>query len=264
MVAGTEQQDEIQATSRASMRPSDIPSAAKHREHVKHLRHAALTYYNLQQLVRLITLFREWHEEEDKLIKYGRSVGCHGLDNKRLTRCRNKSASDAKLSLKHAKELYSAIQTTFRSIVTPGFLAQSTWGEAFITELVTKTQKPRPVNPALMREHNDFHHLKKAYIPDVLLAYLAVVQAASFFMNRDSATEAMEVANLVADDDNAWIQKVLLETNRMTDLVDMLAKLSQAMLILGAGEDKKKVGSRKRGSRGESLRIWDLGVGSRS
>jgi nuclear pore complex protein Nup107 len=69
---GTEQQDTTQTLSSprgASLRPSDIPSAAGHRRIVMQLRLESSVYFELQQLVHLIHLFGEWREEEDNLIK---------------------------------------------------------------------------------------------------------------------------------------------------------------------------------------------------
>jgi nuclear pore complex protein Nup107 len=79
MDPGTEHQDQdevahaarehLSSSGRQSLRPSDIPSAADHKHNVLQLRQAGKTYYELQQLVRLVALFREWREEEDNLIK---------------------------------------------------------------------------------------------------------------------------------------------------------------------------------------------------
>lgn len=78
MAPGAEQQDTSQVTQgarqslsnsgRTSLRPSDIPSAAEHAAYVQELRAESQNYYELQQLVRVIILFREWREEEDNLI----------------------------------------------------------------------------------------------------------------------------------------------------------------------------------------------------
>ena len=67
----------------------------------------------------------------------------------------------------------------------------------------------------------------------------------------------MEIANLVADPTNAWLADLFLATGRMTELVQTLAKVSQAMLNLNEFDSKKKE-TKKRGSKGETLRIWDL------
>jgi nuclear pore complex protein Nup107 len=68
----------------------------------------------------------------------------------------------------------------------------------------------------------------------------------------------MEVATLVADQDKEWLQRLFMETGRMKELVDTLALVSRAMLKLGDLGDAKKLPAKKRGSRGETLRIWDL------
>jgi hypothetical protein len=59
----------VSGSGRTSIRPSEIPSATEHQYHVLAIRDASRIYYDLQQLVRLISLFREWRKEEDNLIK---------------------------------------------------------------------------------------------------------------------------------------------------------------------------------------------------
>jgi nuclear pore complex protein Nup107 len=93
----------------------------------------------------------------------------------------------------------------------------------------------------------------------MILAYLSVLQSASWFLNKEPAVKAMEVAVLVADGDNEWVQKCLLETGRMSEVVDCLAQVSRAMLKLGAGSSKDAM-AKKRGGKGETLRLWDLGA----
>ena len=113
-----------------------------------------------------------------------------------------------------------------------------------------------------VRESSDDWNLKKAYIPDIVLAYLSVLQSGSYFLQRDPAVQAMEVAVLVADEQNEWLQRIFLETGRMSELVDCLACVSKAMLRLTEGSEKK-ADKKKRGSKGETLRIWDLAARER-
>lgn len=100
--------------------------------------------------------------------------------------------------------------------------------------------------------------LMKAYIPDMILAYLSVLQAASWFLNKDPAIKAMEVAVVVADKGNEWVQRCLLETGRMSEVLECLAAVSKCMLKLTEGGKEK--GNKKRGGKGETLRLWDLGA----
>jgi nuclear pore complex protein Nup107 len=140
--------------------------------------------------------------------------------------------SSAKVNTKRIKELLDAIQTVFDALI-----------------------------PSLDDSHSpdtpDMINLKRAYVPEIVIAYLSVLQSASFFLNRDLAIKAMEVATLVADEDNAWLQELFLQTGRMSELVDTLAQVSKAMLKLNEHDGKKKE-TKKRGSKGETLRIWDL------
>ena len=138
----------------------------------------------------------------------------------------------AKVNTKRIKELLESIQLVFDGLI-----------------------------PALEdsqgRDSADMLNLKRAYVPEIIIAYLSVLQSASFFLNRESALVAMEVATLVADDANAWLQDLFVQTGRMRELVATLAQVSKAMLKLTEHEGKKKE-TRKRGGKGETLRIWDL------
>lgn len=68
----------------------------------------------------------------------------------------------------------------------------------------------------------------------------------------------MDLATVIADEERPWLQKVFLETGRMTELVGALAMVSQGMLKLGEHDVKARGPAKKRGSRGETLKIWDL------
>ncbi|KAF2800065.1 nuclear pore complex protein-like protein Nup107 [Melanomma pulvis-pyrius CBS 109.77] len=216
---GTEEQDDIQVAqasrktvpSRTSLRLSNIPSAYEHTQHVLNLRQLSSTYYELQQLVRLIVLFREWREEEDNMI--------------------NLRDQKAKISPKRIKEVFEAIQATIGPLL-----------ESFI----------EPTQEA------DLWKIRKAYFPEVIIAYISVTQAAAFFVHRDHAAKAMDIATIVADEDKEWLQRLFLETGRMSELVDTLAQVGRAMVRIGDLGDAKKIPTKKRGNRGETLRIWDL------
>lgn len=120
--------------------------------------------------------------------------------------------------------------------------------------------------PSLAETHAadtpDTTNLKRAYIPEIIITYLSILQTASFLLNRDTAIKAMEIATLIADPNSEWLQDLFLKTGRMSELVATLAKVSQAMLRLNEHDGKKKE-SKKRGSKGETLRIWDLNATTR-
>lgn len=102
--------------------------------------------------------------------------------------------------------------------------------------------------------------LFKAYYPELVIAYLSVLQSGAFFIHRDSAVKAMDVATIVADEDRSWLQRAFIRTGRMSELVDALARVSKAMLRLGEHGDGKVKSGKKRGGTGETLRIWDINV----
>jgi nuclear pore complex protein Nup107 len=147
--------------------------------------------------------------------------------------------------MSHTKELLESIEMVFNTLIS---------GISSSPQLNSE------------QETDEWWKLKCAYIPEIVLAYISVLQSSAFFMQRDSGVssgvKAMEIANLVADEENAWLQDVFLQTGRMSTLVDALAMVSKAMLKLGEHEPKK-TGTKKRGSKGETLRIWDLNAKNR-
>ncbi|KAJ4399002.1 Nucleoporin nup84 [Didymella pomorum] len=196
---------------RARLPVSQLPDAEQHRQIVEYLRIRSAPYYDLQQIVRLIAMFREWRTEEQEVINH---------------------RAQGKVNTKPIKELLENITTVF---------------DGLIPSLAVSYESDTP----------DSLNLKRAYIPEIIITYLSVLQTASFLLHRETAIKAMEIANLVADPNNAWLADLFLATGRMSELVQTLAKVSQAMLNLNEFEGKKKE-TKKRGSKGETLRIWDL------
>ncbi|KAF1937201.1 hypothetical protein EJ02DRAFT_438034 [Clathrospora elynae] len=232
---GAEEQDERQlheyrdnlpnAARAAAIPIAQLPTADQHRELVNDLRQTSAAYYDLQQIVRLLVLFREWRDEETSLIQL------------RTERQKDPSPPRTKIDTQRTKNLLDAISAIFDSLLV---------SIASNVQLYPESQS------------QDDWELRKAYIPDIILAYLSVLQSASYFLQRDPAVKAMEVAVQVADESNAWVQKVLVEAGSMSELVDALACVSKAMLRLTEG--KEKGSSKKRGGRGETLRVWELGA----
>lgn len=100
----------------------------------------------------------------------------------------------------------------------------------------------------------------KAYIPEIVLVYLSVLQAGSLFLHRDLIVKAMDLSVTLADEEKDWLQMAFKETKRMRELMDRLADVSKTSLDLGEHGDSKSKSkfTKKRGSKGETLRIWDL------
>lgn len=215
-------------------RPSRILSAHEHAALVQDLRDKSRAFYDVSQIMRLITYFRQWRAEEESLIQLVPSFlsewgffPAHKLTpGSPLSRQRDTAQP---VSTKRAKDLFNTIGATFAAIIDP-LMAPTLIGVYY------------------------------TYYPDILLAYLSVLQSGSFFLHRDSATKAMDLATLVADQEREWLQNILLEQGRMKELVTALAHVSKAMLRLGEHDSGKAKGGKKRGGKGEALRIWDLNV----
>lgn len=202
---------------RSSLRPSDILSQDEHEDCVTTLRDASRTYWALQQITRVIALFRDWQNEEDKLIN-----------------TQDKGA--IKANLKEAKDIFNQIQAVMETIFHGGLFDNS-----------NNTQNPK------------LWAIQKAYLPEIIICYIGVIQAAAFFTSRELVVKAMDVATVVADAEKKWLQDIFLETGRMSELMETFALVSQAMLRLGEHDEKKKP-VKKRGNRGETVKIWDLNV----
>ncbi|KAF2009932.1 nuclear pore complex protein-like protein Nup107 [Aaosphaeria arxii CBS 175.79] len=229
MEPGSEEQDpditravgkNASSSGRASIRPSEIPTREQHRDIVIDLRAISRTYYALHQIVRAIVLFREWRDEEAKLMEL-------------------RTSGDGKVNTKQAKDIFGQIQATMDTLLLEDLFA----------------------NPSVNTDPK-FIAIQAAYLPELLIAYLSTIQAAAFFTSREFVVKAMDVATVVADADQYWLQDVLMKTGRMSELVETLALVSRAMLTLGEHEDskKKKTVTKKRGNRGETLKLWDLNV----
>jgi len=60
--------------SRIALKYEALPNAEKHAAIVQRLRENSQPYYDLQLIVRILCLFREWRQEEEELIKYVWSI----------------------------------------------------------------------------------------------------------------------------------------------------------------------------------------------
>jgi len=254
---GSDEQDETElynhrrnpanAVAKTAMSKESL-TVEKHAATVRQLIDASTPYHDLQLIVRLLQYFRAWRVQEDELIKYESFASCVTVGSANNGRSRIEQRAQAqdvnapkvKQNLVPIKELLEQIGSTFNMLI-------SSISECFQDDSDNQIGMD--------------WDLRRAYIPEIVLAYLSVLQIASFFVQRESATsttiKAMEIANLVADDDNKWLQKVFLDTGRMGELLQSLAQVSRAMLLVNEQEPKKGA-IKKRGSRGETTRIWDL------
>ncbi|KAF2198274.1 hypothetical protein GQ43DRAFT_169155 [Delitschia confertaspora ATCC 74209] len=241
-IPGTEEQDrEALAEEQAKVnRDKRITiSEEQHMQEVQHFRQISQSYHDLEKLCTLIELFSKWRAEEDKLIQM--------------------KATNAKPSTKNVRELFEAIDMLTESLLS-GLLQVSSDGGIPFNE-IDSVQAEDPAHAAVMaREHLEFSTLIHAYIPEIVLAYISVAQACSFFATRETAVKAMEMANTIAEENRKWLRTVFKRDGRMKELVEMLARASLGMVRLSEIEPGKAAGVKRRGSKGETVRIWDVNV----
>ncbi|OCK75927.1 hypothetical protein K432DRAFT_336614 [Lepidopterella palustris CBS 459.81] len=101
--------------------------------------------------------------------------------------------------------------------------------------------------------------LRNAYLPEIILAYNSVIQAFSCFVSREFMTKSMDLATLVASEENTELADAFVQTGRMRELVVAFAETSKAMIALGQ-KDGKLRSKKKRGWKGETTKIWDVNV----
>jgi len=72
-------------------------------------------------------------------------------------------------------------------------------------------------------------------------------------------TKSMDLATVVASETNAELADAFVKTGRMEELVRAFATSSKTMIAMSQTGDKPRVG-KKRGWKGESIKIWDVNV----
>lgn len=115
----------------------------------------------------------------------------------------------------------------------------------------------------LMREHapesatedDQLRKIRQAYLPEIVLAYVASLHAAGYLLSRENMLQCLDVATEIAA--NKDLVQCFKESGRMKELVHSFALTSKAMLELG----ESNASSRKNKNRsGRSLGIWEVHV----
>lgn len=89
----------------------------------------------------------------------------------------------------------------------------------------------------------DLRHLREAYLPETLLAYITTLQFAGQHLSREFLLESMDFSTIVADEDSDLLD-VFTKTGNMHSLVEVLAFSSKNLLLVtsqkpGASRSKK-------------------------
>ena len=113
-------------------------------------------------------------------------------------------------------------------------------------------------------EAEDLNYIRLNYVPELVIAYISVLQTAGSIISRECLLDAMDLANDVADSKNNGsesngLQECFVQAGRMKELVECFALVSKAMLVLKAEGREWKSGRTKMG---RDLGMWEIGGGA--
>ena len=104
-------------------------------------------------------------------------------------------------------------------------------------------------------EATEFSQIRVACLPEVVLAYITVLDSSSRFLSRDLLLKGMELAAVIAAEDSD-LATCFMTADRMPELVDSFAGLSKTMIR--ADDVGPKGGKSKRRKNGETLGLWSV------
>lgn len=104
----------------------------------------------------------------------------------------------------------------------------------------------------------EFAHMREAYLPDTIIAYIATLQYAGSCLTRENLLEAMDLAAIIAEKDSD-IADLFVKTGRMKELVEAFASCSKALAVHAAeGKKESRAGSKKIKEMGWSRDLWTV------
>lgn len=99
--------------------------------------------------------------------------------------------------------------------------------------------------------------MRIVYLPEVVLAYNAILNYDGFALSRDILLKSMDLAAVVAAE-NSDLAFCFMESGRMPELVESLAFTSRCMIQ--AEESGYRAGKSRKKLDGESLSLWSTKI----
>ena len=106
-----------------------------------------------------------------------------------------------------------------------------------------------------------FTRIRYAYIPSIVLAYNSVLHCSAIVQTRERLLQALELANIIAAEENEQLAECFIKTGRMGELVNAFALDSKSLLLLNEAREtsgKKVREKKKREWEGETVDVWDV------
>ena len=125
----------------------------------------------------------------------------------------------------------------------------------------TGKQSLRLISPKLWlnsltdAEAAEFNQIRVACLPEVVLAYIAVLDSSSRFLSRDLLLRGMDLAAVIAAEDSD-LATCFMVAGRMPELVDAFACVSKTMVQ--ADDLGPKGGKSRKKKNGETLGLWSV------
>lgn len=106
-------------------------------------------------------------------------------------------------------------------------------------------------------EADEFVELRKTYLPETVIAYVAALQYAGNWLTRENLLEAMDLAATIAGK-NSDVAELFVRTGRIKELVAAFASCSKALAAKEAAEGgrggKKRVGKGGQGTSAKKMK----------
>lgn len=104
-------------------------------------------------------------------------------------------------------------------------------------------------------EAEDLERIRRACLPEIILAYINVLDFSSRWLSRDLLLKGMDLAALIGAE-NSDLAACFMAAGRMPELVDAFASLSMTMIQAEDRGAKNVKGKKKRN--GETLSLWTM------
>lgn len=80
--------------------------------------------------------------------------------------------------------------------------------------------------------------MRAAYLPEILLTYVSVLNFTAYYLNRDLLLKSMDLAAIIAND--SILSDCILEAGKMSKFVLFFAAASKSMLLAEKPRSKNK------------------------
>lgn len=104
---------------------------------------------------------------------------------------------------------------------------------------------------------DEFKRLREAYLPETMLAYIAVLRYGGTVLTRDFLMQCMDISASIAEDGSDLLD-LFLTTGRMQDLVNALALASKDLLLLTSQKQGQNSRSKKLRMKGWTQELWSV------